>query len=183
MSRGHALVCPLGLLARPGVLCIGDVMRAALLWGNVSGMALHNLSRLPTLAALSLLHSSKLSLGQRTNTLVVLSGLLLAAGRTQQALSGSLLATLANALVSEELRGALDHPAARQQMLAVATNVMRWVGSRCVGSRHAPGMAACYQISFACGGFAGPGCGQFAGQGLHLNRDPAHLHMWQTFLW
>ena len=47
-----------------------------------------------------------------------------------QALPDALLTALATALASPELREAADHPAARQQLLAVASNAMRWVGPR-----------------------------------------------------
>lgn len=75
--------------------------------------------------------STKLSSGQRTNTLVVLSGLLHAAGLAQQELPEDLLCVLGSALASDEVRGCCDAAPARQQLLAVATNVMRWGSAKC----------------------------------------------------
>jgi len=85
------------------------------------------------------LANSKLSLVQKANTLVVLSGLLHAAATVQQAqaqqqaqvLPSELLQLLAKALISDDVR-ASEHPAVRQQLLGVAVNTIKCVGSRCV---------------------------------------------------
>lgn len=77
------------------------------------------------------LSSGRLSLAQKANTLVVLSGLLHAAGRAKQQLPDGLLLQVADCLASDEVRGAADHAAVRQQLLLVAANLMAWAGPRC----------------------------------------------------
>ena len=80
-----------------------------------------------------MLYSSRLSLVQKANSLVVLSGLLHAASRVARAAAvetpSEVLSALTQALSSEEMR-ASEHPAIRNQLLAVATNIMRWLGPR-----------------------------------------------------
>lgn len=84
------------------------------------------------------LRSARLSLMQKANTLVVLSGLLHSAAKAQAAAAASvpsaLLTSLSNALTSDEMR-ASEHPAIRQQLLAVCTNIVRWLGPRWGGWR------------------------------------------------
>ncbi|GIL76851.1 hypothetical protein Vretifemale_6386 [Volvox reticuliferus] len=66
-----------------------------------------------------------LSLSQRTHTLVVLSGLLHAAGRAAQELPPPLLARLAEVLADEAmLTAAAEHGGVRQQLLAVTVNTL-----------------------------------------------------------
>jgi len=69
---------------------------------------------------------------------VVLSGLLHAAAKVSSASSDTatatstpseLLSALMDALVSDEMR-ASEHPAIRNQLLAVASNIMHWLGPR-----------------------------------------------------
>ena len=79
------------------------------------------------------IRSSRLSLVQKANTLVVLSGLLHAAAKVEDgapsATPTEVLVALTDALASDEMR-ASDHPAIRNQLLAVATNILRWLGPR-----------------------------------------------------
>ncbi|GLI65295.1 hypothetical protein VaNZ11_008788 [Volvox africanus] len=66
-----------------------------------------------------------LSLSQRTHTLVVLSGLLHAAGRAARELPPPLLARLAAVLADEAmLTAAAEHGGVRQQLLAVTVNTL-----------------------------------------------------------
>ncbi|KAJ9515484.1 hypothetical protein QJQ45_016497, partial [Haematococcus lacustris] len=74
------------------------------------------------------LGQSRLSLTQRANGLVVLSGLMHAAARAGQPPRPGLLVSLADCLVGPELRSCLEQPAARLQLLAVATNTLKWAG-------------------------------------------------------
>ena len=66
---------------------------------------------------------------------MVLSGLLHAASRVTRAAAvqtpSDVLSALTQALSSEEMR-ASEHPAIRNQLLAVTTNIMRWLGPRWV---------------------------------------------------
>ncbi|MEW5314213.1 MAG: hypothetical protein WDW38_005727 [Sanguina aurantia] len=72
--------------------------------------------------------SARLTVTNKANTLVVLSGLLHAAGNARQSIGTELLAALAGALAAEEVRGS-DHPAVRQQLLAVTANAVAWAGA------------------------------------------------------
>ncbi|GIL56593.1 hypothetical protein Vafri_11934 [Volvox africanus] len=66
-----------------------------------------------------------LSLSQRTHTLVILSGLLHAAGRAARELPPPLLARLAAVLADEAmLAAAAEHGGVRQQLLAVTVNTL-----------------------------------------------------------
>ncbi|KAG2432604.1 hypothetical protein HXX76_008944 [Chlamydomonas incerta] len=71
-----------------------------------------------------------MSTSQRTQTLVVLSGLLHAAGRARRRLPPPLLARLAAALAAEPmLAAAAEHGAVRQQLLGAAVNALSWAGA------------------------------------------------------
>lgn len=80
--------------------------------------------------AIDQLANAKLSSSQRASALVVLSGLLHAAGKVQPPLSEDLVAQLTRALANEDVRGC-DHPAVRMQLLAVVLNIARWVQAGC----------------------------------------------------
>ncbi|KAG2454165.1 hypothetical protein HYH02_001200 [Chlamydomonas schloesseri] len=70
-----------------------------------------------------------MSISQRTQTLVVLSGLLHAAGRARRRLPPTLLARLAATLAEEPmLAAAAEHGAVRQQLLAATVNTLSWAG-------------------------------------------------------
>ncbi|KXZ49991.1 hypothetical protein GPECTOR_18g147 [Gonium pectorale] len=76
--------------------------------------------------------SGGLSTSQRTHALVVLSGLLHAAGRAGRELPPALLAALAGVLAEEGmLAAAAEHAAVRQQLLAVTSNTLAWGGAAC----------------------------------------------------
>lgn len=78
--------------------------------------------------------SGGLSTSQRTHTLVVLSGLIHAAGRARQPLAPGLLHSLAACLASDGmLAAAAEHAAVRQQLLAAAVNAMAWAGAAAGG--------------------------------------------------
>ncbi|GFR52527.1 hypothetical protein Agub_g15100 [Astrephomene gubernaculifera] len=71
--------------------------------------------------------SGGMSTSQRTHTLVVLSGLLHAAGRAQRELPPALLQRLAAALAEESmLTAAAEHSAVRSQLLAATMNALAW---------------------------------------------------------
>ncbi|KAG2487828.1 hypothetical protein HYH03_013545 [Edaphochlamys debaryana] len=70
-----------------------------------------------------------LSASQRTQTLVVLAGMLRAGGRAGWPLPPPLLAALAATLAEEgSLAAAAEHPAVRQQLLAVVRAALAWAG-------------------------------------------------------
>ncbi|GAX72982.1 hypothetical protein CEUSTIGMA_g434.t1 [Chlamydomonas eustigma] len=87
--------------------------------------------------------NARLSLVQKANTLVVLSGLLNASSKVSESLlqdhemvaaarastPTSVLTSLTSVLCSDEMR-ASEHPAIRNQLLAVSTNMIRWLGNR-----------------------------------------------------
>jgi dynein assembly factor 5, axonemal len=61
----------------------------------------------------------------QASALVVLSGLLHAAGTARFPLSGPLLHDVAESLILDEVQSAAEHPAVRAQLLAVIVNILR----------------------------------------------------------
>eukprot|EP00798_Chlamydomonas_sp_ICE-L_P021005 gene21005-27864_t len=105
---------------------------AARIIASVHAVGVHVEARRWMPLVLDHLSNAKLTISQKANSLVVVAGLLHSAGRANQPLPSDMLLLLASTLISEDIRGGCEHPAVRQQLLAVSGNALRWGQSRCL---------------------------------------------------
>ncbi|KAG1655968.1 hypothetical protein FOA52_009395 [Chlamydomonas sp. UWO 241] len=107
---------------------------ATCVMGSVHVLGAHARPRHWVPLMLDQVSNSKLSLMQKANTLVVLSGLLHSAakvGADASDVPDDVLSSLTAALAADDMRSS-EHPAIRQQLLSVCRNLMAWQGPRCV---------------------------------------------------